>query len=112
MQIPNREQAIIAPEKLRGYLLSGRHPTGRFKAAFFRRLGYTEENWRDLDRDLRTQHLEKDAEEDIETVYGRKFIVEAALEGPAGERASLVSVWVVRAGEDVPRFVTAYPGRQ
>ena len=31
------------------------------------------------------------------------------LVGPAGSLADVVSVWVVRTGEEVPRFVTAYP---
>jgi hypothetical protein len=56
MKLPNAEDAIIAPEKLRGYLLSTRHPTGRYKAALFRRLGYTDEQWALLEADLRSQH--------------------------------------------------------
>ena len=26
------------------------------------------------------------------------------------EEANLISVWVIREGEEIPRFVTAYPG--
>jgi hypothetical protein len=112
MQLPNHDRAIISPEKLRDYLLSDHHPAGRFKATFFRRLGYTRENWGDLEAALRAQHLVSDAQESGTTVYGRKFVIVAPVEGPSGETAPLVSVWVIRRGEEVPRFVTAYPGRK
>jgi len=107
--LPNAGRAIIPQEKLRDYLTSTAHPIGRFKAAFFRGLGYTEENWQAIDAALRLQHLPLDAREEASTSYGRKFTVSATLQGPAGE-AIVTSVWVIRTGENVPRFVTAYPG--
>ena len=107
--LPNADQAIIPPEKLRDYLTSATHPIGRFKAAFFRSLGYTEGNWQELDAALRAQHLSLDAREEAATSYGRKFTISGTLQGPAGE-AIVTSVWVIRIGEAIPRFVTAYPG--
>ena len=44
--------------------------------------------------------------------YGQKYEVHARLTGPAGRSAEMVAVWIVLAGEDFPRFVTAYPGAQ
>ena len=44
MRLPNAAKAVIPIEKLRDYLTSITHPAGRFKAAFFLSLGYTEEN--------------------------------------------------------------------
>jgi hypothetical protein len=41
--IPNATDAIVAPEKVRDYLLSRTHRGGRFKAAFFGQLGFTRE---------------------------------------------------------------------
>ncbi|MEX1253605.1 MAG: DUF6883 domain-containing protein [Dehalococcoidia bacterium] len=111
MKLPNADQAVIAPEKLRDYLLSPRHPVGRFKAAFFARLGYTEADWAQLDADLRTQHLALDAEEAEPSRYGRKFTIIGPLTGPENSTSVLVSIWVIRHAEDHPRFVTAYPGR-
>ena len=90
-------------------LLSTDHPVGRFKAAFFAQLGYTGEGWQRLEADLRAQQLPLDAQEGEPTVYGRKFTISGPLTGPSGDAAGLVSVWVIRRGEDVPRFVTAYP---
>lgn len=109
MPIPNADRAIIDPVKLHGYLLSRSHPVGRFKAAFFHALGYSSENWRQLEADLRSQHLSRDAAREDRTPYGRKYLIRGTLVGPAGSSADLVSVWVLRTGEEIPRFVTAYP---
>jgi hypothetical protein len=36
-------------------------------------------------------------------------VIRDTLTGPAGRSAQVVTVWVVRVGEDFARFVTAYP---
>ena len=109
MQIPNANRAVIDPTKLHGYLLSRSHQVGRFKAAFFLALGYSPEDWRRLEADLRSQHLPKDATPEERTSYGQKYAIRATLVGPSGSSADVVSVWFVRRGEEFPRFVTAYP---
>jgi hypothetical protein len=109
LQIPNADRAVIEPAKLRDYLLSSTHPVGRFKAAFFLTLGYSAAAWTRLKDDLRSQHLSHDAIAVASTPYGQKYVIRATLVGPAGRSARVSSVWVVRAGEDFPRFVTAYP---
>ncbi len=109
MQIPNADRAVIDPAKLHGYLLSRNHPVGRFKATFFLTLGYTSEGWRQLEADLRGQHLSQAATREEKTRYGQKYAIRATLVGPSGRSAEMVSVWVVRTGEEFPRFLTAYP---
>lgn len=109
MQIPNADRAVIEPVKLHGYLLSRTHPVGRFKAPFFEGLGYSAEEWSRLEADLRAQHLPQEATPANATVYGQKYEIRATLVGPANRTAAVVSVWIVRIGEDAPRFVTAYP---
>ena len=109
MQIPNAHRAVIEPMKLHRYLLSGSHSLGRFKAAFFLALGYSVEDWPLLEADLRSQHLPQDATLGERTLYGQKYTIRATLVGPLGRSADVVSAWVVRPGEDFPRFVTAYP---
>lgn len=84
------------------------HPVGRFKAPFFQALGYSSENWRQLEVDLRTQHLSQDVRLEGQTPYGRKYSIHATLVGPSGSSADMVSVWIVRTGDELPRFVTAY----
>ena len=71
-------------------------------------LGYSADTWAQLEADLRHQHLPQDALTDARTRYGQKYSIRATLTRPAGS-ARVVSVWVVRTGEDFPRFVTAYP---
>lgn len=96
MLIPNAEQAIIAPAKLRDYLLSPEESGG--KAAFFARLGYTRANWERLAADLRQFHLTAEAEEVLPTDYGRKFVIGAPIDTPAGIRAEVLSVWMIDVG--------------
>ncbi len=109
MRLPNAEEAIISAEKLRGYLLSAAHPGGGSKAKFFANLGYTEVGWATLEADLRAQHLSLEAEEVPSTEHGRKFTITGLLAGPAGKSAIVISIWMIDRGEDVPRFLTAYP---
>ena len=52
MKLPNADHASIDPAKIRDYLLSGAHPVGRFKAAYFTALGYTQGQWERLRDDL------------------------------------------------------------
>lgn len=110
MRLPNIENAVIDSEKLRDYLLSPSHPVGRFKATFFLSLGYTQENWRQFETDLRRQHLIKDAVLRQETSHGRKYEIRGKMTGPGGKTREIVSVWIILIGEEVARFVTAYPG--
>jgi hypothetical protein len=110
MKLPNVGRALIEPAKLQRYLLSRAHPVGRFKVPFFSALGYSDEDWSRLEVDLRGQHLSQDATAVVETSYGRKYVIRARLVGPNGNEAEVASVWIVRANEDFPRFVTAYPG--
>jgi len=61
-RLPNAEHARIDPRKLRDYVLNIGHNTGRYKAAFFAQMGYSADQWRLLERDIREQHLDQDAE--------------------------------------------------
>ena len=110
MRLPNAERAIVDEAKVRAYLLSTEHPVGRFKAALFRRLGFTQSNWQDLQQALRVHARVSDATLDSTSTYGRKFRVHAMLQGPTGRSMTVVSVWIIRSGEELPRFVTAFPG--
>ena len=109
MRLPNADRAVIDPMKLHGYLLSRSHPVGRFKAIFFSALGYSSENWQRLEADLRSQHLTHDAAAGKVSRYGQTYEIRATLVGPSGRSVEVVSIWFLLAGEDVPRFVTAYP---
>lgn len=111
MKLPNAESAIIPKEKLQDYLLSQSHPIGRFKAASFRSIGYSLDNWEALERDIRSL-LSNEVEKSQETEYGEKFEVRGEICGPSGQRAEIVTVWIVLKGKDVPRFITSHPGEK
>jgi hypothetical protein len=107
--LPHAADAIISREKLEGYLLSTSHPVGRFKARFFASLGFSAERWFELAAALRSDHLTQDAELSLTLPSGHSYVIRGMLKGPRGA-ALVISVWFVRKGESIPRFVTAYPG--
>jgi len=110
MILPGAEHAFIDAAKLRDYLLSREHPVGRFKAAFFERLGYSQPDWIRLQDDLLGLCRSGNALDGQASPFGHKYEVRGTLNGPSGRSAEVVTVWVVLARGDVPRFVTAYPG--
>jgi hypothetical protein len=124
--LPRAAGAVIAAEKLRDYILSPAHPIGRFKAAFFAQLGYAQADWQRLAADLRSQHLPLAAQEmdappfgrnlpsdgtslRTEPRFGRKYRIRGPLTGPTGRTATLVSIWMVRTGEEAAHLVTVCP---
>jgi hypothetical protein len=110
MKLPHRENAVVAPEKLTRYLLCLAHPVGQSKAKFFLAQGFTEDNWPLLQAGLiAIAHAEDVAETEV-TPHGTKYVLLGELETPAGGRVLLRTVWIINNGQDVPRFVTAYPG--
>jgi hypothetical protein len=110
VRVPGGESATIDPAKLRDYLLSPTHPIGRFKAKVFAALGFTPEQWRELEDAFRAQHLTQSAEPAGSVADGQKYTIRAILKGPNGQSAVVVSVWFIPAAGMAPRFVTAYPG--
>jgi hypothetical protein len=110
VRLPFAERAVVDPEKVRAYLLSPTHPVGRFKAVFFAALGYTDENWVELQRDLLRIALQDAAVQGKFSRFGNKYEVPARLTGPSGRSAAIVTVWMIRHGEAIPRLVTAMPG--
>jgi hypothetical protein len=107
--LPNPERAFVAPNKVRDYLLSPSHPIGRFKATVFAALGYTQENWERLRDDLLAIARSGTASAAQSSQFGQKFEVGGILVGPSGRSGEFTTVWLVRAGEDFPKFVTAFP---
>jgi hypothetical protein len=109
VKLPEADRVIIDPSKLRDYALSPTHSIGRFKAAFFARLGFTSANWESLEVELRRLASQEEADPGGETSFGRKYVVRGAITGPTGASAAVLTVWIVLRGEQVPRLVTIYP---
>lgn len=108
--LPNHESAIIDPLKLRDYILSPTHPIGRFKAKFFQQAGYVQKSWQTLERDVREQHLSRDAKKGEFSAFGQKYEITAPLKGPNLVVIVVTSIWIILNGEDTPRLVTIIPG--
>jgi len=109
-RVPNAENAVIRPDKLLRYILSSTHPVGQPKAAYFNALGYNSDNWEMLEQCLRQLVSSQEYRAIQETEYGRKYIVEGPLLNKYARPVTIVTVWIILKDEDVPRFVTAYPG--
>jgi hypothetical protein len=107
--LPNAEYATIEDAKVRDYLLSSRHPTGRFKSRVFLALGYSPSRWQQLRDDLLDLGRRGDCIAGTASPHGRKFAVSGTLLGPKGASARIVSIWIIATDTTAPRFVTAYP---
>ncbi len=107
--LPNALQATVDPSKVRDYLLSPTHPIGHFKAVVFNALGYSAEGWHVLMDDLLAIAHREPAVPGQPSPYGQKYEVSGKLTGPNGRSAQFTTVWMVKAGESLPRFVTATP---
>ena len=109
MRLPRADAAICDEAKIRDYLLSREHPIGRAKARFFESLGYTRSEWAVLRSALIALAVSGNADPGEPSIFGQPYLVRGILHGPTGRSAPVATVWMVRSGEDVPRFVTAYP---
>jgi hypothetical protein len=109
MKLPNAEAARIDRDKLRRYLLSETHPIGRWKARFFRGIGFDESNVTLFERSLIEIAETEEVVETLTTLHGTKYVIEGLVRAPSGNLVRLRTVWIVDTGQDRPRFVTAYP---
>jgi hypothetical protein len=108
MKLPNGGTAIVDLRKIREYCLSEKHPRGMHKARLF-----------DLVLKMRSADAEKlrdalvqaarllDASAGVADEYGVRYIIDFDLEHN-GRTAKVRSGWIVRSGEDIPRFLTCY----
>ena len=109
MNLPHAEHAIVPVEKVRDYLLSTTNPRTRGKAAFFQALGFRSEEWellRSALLDIASRGLAGPGQH---SEFGTKYEIRDKITGPSGRHAVVNTVWIVNVGEDLPRFVTAYP---
>ena len=109
MKLPNKENAFIPKDKIKDYLLSENHPTGRSKSKFFRTFGFDESNIEMLERFLlKIAQTFEVSNEEISS-HGKKFVIDGILFTPIGRDVTIRTIWIVENENDPPRFVTAYP---
>jgi hypothetical protein len=107
-KVQNAERAILDIRKIADYCLSPEHPRGRHKARVFRdalELRQDDAEWlrAALLDGLRHGEATELSRDDLE----RRWRVEVPVTRH-GRRAVVRTVWIVRSGEEVPRFVTCW----
>ncbi len=79
------------------------------KILFFAQMGYSARDWQRLEQDIRSQHLTQSAEAGQPSSFGRKYTITAPLRGPNGAVRQVTTVWITRAGSNIPELVTITP---
>jgi hypothetical protein len=107
-RLPNAERAVLDLRKIEDYCLNPEHPHGRHKARVFRTVlgvGRADSQW------LREAILEgvrsSEAIELITDEHGVRWRADVPITRQTN-RISVRTLWIVKAGEDIPRFVTCW----
>lgn len=107
--LPHADKSVIEAAKLTGYLLSAFHPKGREKANFFKGFGFSIDEAEKLEAALREHGKTRPVVYTEPSVHGLKYILECSINSPDKRNPCIRTVWIVDAGEVLPRLVTAYP---
>jgi hypothetical protein len=107
--LPRAGEAVIAEEKLRGYLLNAEHPIGGHKARVFAAaLDLHADDWAWLREQILEAVLTSPVT-DIRRAYeGWRCTVVVRVRGHSGDERPVVTGWRVPDGEGRPHLVTAY----
>jgi hypothetical protein len=109
--LQNAARATIDERKIRDYLLNPWHARGRHKARMFAAaLGYQRFDHARLLSQIREGILRCEALPIDHVPHGYRFRVDIPITGTTGS-AIVRTLWIVRTGDDVPRFTSAYPIR-
>lgn len=107
MNLPHLDQALVETQKITGYLLSEENSGG--KAAFFVAMGFSEAQPEALRQALLAHAATHEVARISETIHGVKYSIDGTMQTPDGRAVLVRAVWIVDAGGEVPRLVTAYP---
>jgi hypothetical protein len=112
MQLPNADVAVVSQEKTARYLLNPLHPDGAPTARFFDLFGFNVDEWEVLADPLKEVGKRSRLVSSVDSVDGRKYIVDGNIATPSGRSAGVRTIWIVDRGEQRPRLVSAYPREQ
>jgi hypothetical protein len=104
------DDAIIANEKVTGYLLKWRVENDKSK--FLALAGYDLSNWEQLITDIRQQILPLDASLSERTPYGDMYEIRGALTGPNGAELQVVTIWMIEKHTNITKFITLFPDKE
>ncbi len=106
--LPHSDKAILDIRKIEDYCLSPSHPRGRHKARVFREaLGLQRSDAAWLRDVLIEAARSNEASQDAVDAWGTHWRLDATIRRQ-GKTAVVRTIWIVRTGETVPRFVTCW----
>ena len=107
-RLPNSEQAILDVRKLEDYCLNSGHPRGRHKARLFREtLSLAREDAQWLRRVVLSAIGNREAIELAADQFGARWRADVPV-SRHGKTVVVRTMWIVRVGENAPRFVTCW----
>lgn len=108
MKLPNAARAELGT-KLEDYALNPFHREGQHKArVFLAALGISLDNADVLHRAvLQAARESNEVESRGDNGFGEVFVLRFTMETEVG-RATILTAWIVRPGEDFPRLTTCY----
>ncbi|OGK23863.1 hypothetical protein A2954_07175 [Candidatus Roizmanbacteria bacterium RIFCSPLOWO2_01_FULL_37_12] len=109
MKLHFKEIPIISRKKLTDYILSETHATGKFKAKFFRSLGFNETNIVIFEKELRKLFKYQEIKDAEISPYGTKYIIDGEIKTPIKKAVKIRTIWIIEKGQKRPRFITIYP---
>jgi hypothetical protein len=106
MRLPSGDRAIVEMRKLLEYCLNPQHPRGRNKARVFASVGIREADADEL-RAALLAAARGESETGARNVYGQRYVVDFEMERQ-GRAVRIRSIWIVRAGDDLPRLTSCF----
>jgi hypothetical protein len=108
VRTPGFERSVLDISKLENYCLNPAHLRGRHKAQMFRSALSLERSDAELLRQTLLDGIRQiDAVELVSDSFGTRWRVDVPVERH-NLRAVVRTIWIIRASEDFPRFVTCW----
>jgi hypothetical protein len=106
--LPNYQEAVIKPDKLKKYSLDPTSDVGKHKARVFKSvLGFDQSNWELLSQSILNELPYYEAVFKEEDEHGKRYTVILAITGPNGVTADVLTGWIIEPDTNYPRLTTA-----
>jgi len=107
-RLPNSDEAVLDIRKIEDYCLSASHPRGRHKARVFREALELQRSDAARLRDVLLETARSgEAFQVAADAWGTHWRLDATIKRQ-GKSTVVRSIWIVRTGESLPRFVTRW----